>query len=149
MTRITAVWFLAATLAAPVIGAAQAPAATAPKEAPSPDGNAASTGSSLYPRYCATCHGVSARGDGPLAADLRVPVPDLTTLAARSGGKFPVERVRKIITNGEGLRGHGSADMPAWGDVFKKTSGLDGATPDQAIYNLTHYLWSLQRSAGK
>ena len=74
-----------------------------------------------------------------------MPVPDLTTIAARSGGKFPAERVQKIIASGENLRGHGSADMPAWGDVFKRTTGLDGATPDQAIRNLTHYLWSLQR----
>ena len=78
-----------------------------------------------------------------------MPVPDLTTIAARSGGKFPAERVQKIIASGENLRGHGSADMPAWGDVFKRTNGLDGATPDQAIRNLTHYLWSLQRDAGK
>ena len=36
-------------------------------------------------------------GNGPLASDLRVPVPDLTTVAARNGGKFPAERVQKII----------------------------------------------------
>jgi mono/diheme cytochrome c family protein len=152
MTKATVASYLVAILAAPVVPAAQAApqaaAAPAPKEAPKVDMNAASDGGALYPRYCATCHGASARGNGPLAADLRVPVPDLTTIAARSRGKFPVERVQKIITNGENLRGHGSADMPAWGDAFKRTSGLDGATPEQAIRNLTHYLWSLQRDAG-
>ena len=150
MTKATFASFLVAILAArvvPAVHAAPQAAAPAPKEAPKLDRNAASDGGSLYPRYCATCHGVSARGDGPLAADLRVPVPDLTTIAARSRGTFPVERVQKIITNGENLRGHGSADMPAWGDVFKRTTGIDGATPDQAIRNLTHYLWSLQRDA--
>ncbi len=151
MTKATLGSCLVAILAAPVIPAAfaapQAAAAPAPKEAPKLDDSAASSGGALYPRYCATCHGPSARGDGPLAHDLRVPVPDLTTIAARSGGKFPAERVQKIIASGENLRGHGSADMPAWGDVFKRTSGLDGATPDQAIRNLTHYLWSLQRGS--
>jgi mono/diheme cytochrome c family protein len=152
MTKATSAWWVAAILAASVTPAAlaapQAAAAPAPKQAPKLDLSAASSGGEIYPRYCATCHGVSARGNGPLAADLRVPVPDLTTIAARSGGKFPAERVQKIITNGENLRGHGSADMPAWGDAFKRASGLDGATPEQAIRNLTHYLWSLQRDAG-
>ena len=153
MTRTTLASCLVGILAAPVIPAAlaapQAAPAPPPKEAPKLDNNAASSGGALYPRYCATCHGASARGDGPLAHDLRVPVPDLTTIAARSGGKFPAERVQRIIANGENLRGHGSVDMPAWGDVFKRTTGLDGATPDQAIRNLTHYLWSLQRDASK
>lgn len=144
---------LVAILAVSAIPAAfpapQAPAAPAPKEAPKLDSNAASSGATPYQRFCAVCHGPSARGDGPLGSDLRVPVPDLTTIAARSGGKFPAERVQRIISSGENLRGHGSADMPAWGDVFKRTTGLDGATPDQAIRNLTHYLWSLQRAAVK
>jgi mono/diheme cytochrome c family protein len=153
MTKPTFAPCLVAILAASVIpkalAAPQAPAAPAPKEAPKLDANAASSGSTPYQRYCAVCHGLSARGNGPLASDLRTPVPDLTTIAARSGGKFPAERVQKIISSGENLRGHGSVDMPAWGDVFKRTTGLDGATPDQAIRNLTHYLWSLQRDAGK
>lgn len=153
MTKATLAPCLVALLAASVnpaaLAAPQAAAPPAPKEAPKLDADAASSGSTPYQRFCAVCHGPTAHGNGPLASDLRVPVPDLTTIAARNGGKFPAERVQKIITMGESLRGHGSADMPAWGDVFKKTTGLDGATPDQAIRNLTHYLWSLQRDAGK
>ena len=153
MTKATLAPCLAAILAASVIpgavAAPQAPAAPAPKEAPKLDSSAASSGATLYQRYCAVCHGPSARGNGPLATELRTPVPDLTTIAARSNGKFPAERVQKIISNGENLRGHGSVDMPAWGDAFKRTSGLEGATPEEAIRNLTHYLWSLQRDAGK
>jgi hypothetical protein len=53
--------------------------------------------------------------------------------------------VRRIIQSGEALRGHGTPDMPAWGDAFKRTEGTDARTPDEAIRNLTHYLWSLQR----
>jgi mono/diheme cytochrome c family protein len=147
MTKATLARCLVAMLAAPLVTAATA-AAQAPTE-PTLDPNAASSGGTPYQRFCAVCHGTQARGNGPLASDLRTPVPDLTTIAARSGGKFPAERVRKIITSGENLRGHGSADMPAWGDAFKRTTGLDGATPDQAIRNLTHYLWSLQRETAK
>jgi mono/diheme cytochrome c family protein len=109
------------------------------------DPDAAAKGAVVYVRYCVSCHGKDARGDGPLAADLRVAVPDMTTLAARSGGRFPEERVRRIIESGEVLRGHGTPDMPAWGDAFKKTEGTDARTPQEAIRSLTHYLWSLQR----
>ena len=109
------------------------------------DASAAAKGAVVYVRYCVSCHGKGARGDGPLAADLRVPVPDMTTLAARNGGSFPEERVRRIIESGEVLRGHGTPDMPAWGDAFKKTDGTDARTPEEAIRNLNHYLWSLQR----
>jgi hypothetical protein len=83
-----------------------------------------------------------------LAGDLTVPVPDLTTLASRSGA-FPLERVKRIITHGETLRGHGNADMPAWGDAFKKTQGIAAPTVDAAIRNLCHYIWSLQREPAK
>jgi mono/diheme cytochrome c family protein len=109
------------------------------------DASAAAKGAVVYVRYCVSCHGKGARGDGPLAADLRVPVPDMTTLAARNGGSFPEERVRRIIQSGEALRGHGTPDMPAWGDAFKRTEGTDARTPEEAIRNLTQYLWSLQR----
>jgi mono/diheme cytochrome c family protein len=110
-----------------------------------PDASAAAKGAVVYVRYCVSCHGKDARGDGPLAADLRVAVPDMTTLSARNGGRFPEERVRRIIESGEVLRGHGTADMPAWGDAFKKTEGTQASTPQEAIRNLTQYLWSLQR----
>jgi hypothetical protein len=105
------------------------------------DPAAARQGKTTYVRYCVSC-----RGDGPLARDLAVPVPDLTTLGARSGGTFPLERVKRIITQGELLRGHGNADMPAWGDAFKKTGGIAVPTIDAAISNLGHYIWSLQRA---
>ena len=114
-----------------------------------PDKAAAEKGAIVYVRYCVSCHGKAARGDGPLAADLRVPVPDITTLAARNGGRFPQQRVQHIVESGELLRGHGTPDMPAWGDAFKRTAGIDAATPEAAIRNVTHYIWSLQRTAGK
>src|SRR5690242_18510605 len=42
-----------------------------------------------YSVYCASCHGKSGRGDGPVAGDLKVAPPDLTRLAARNAGLFP------------------------------------------------------------
>lgn len=117
--------------------------------APKPDAAAAASGRTTYGRYCTSCHGTTARGDGPLANDLRVPVPDLTTLAARNGGQYPFERVVRIIGSGGELRGHGSRDMPAWGDAFKRTKGIAAPTADAAIRNLAQYIASLQRQPRK
>jgi mono/diheme cytochrome c family protein len=108
------------------------------------DPGAAGKGQLVFVRYCGSCHGKSASGDGPLSKDLRVSVPDLTRLAERNKGTFPQERVQKAIENGETLRGHGSSDMPAWGDVFKHARGLD-ESPEAEIRNLTEYLRSIQR----
>lgn len=112
-----------------------------------PDGASAAKGRVTYGRYCVSCHGPAAKGDGPLAGDLRVPVPDLTTLTQRSGGSYPYDRVVRVIQSGETVRGHGTPDMPAWGDVFKKTQGTGEATVAHAVRDLSHYLWTLQRPA--
>ena len=114
-----------------------------------PDPQAVAKGSIVYARYCVSCHGKTGRGDGPVARDLKVAVPDLTTLAARSSGRYPSDRVQRVIESGEPLRGHGTPDMPAWGDTFKRTEGIEASTPKEAIRNLTQYLWSLQRTAPK
>ena len=113
------------------------------------DPSSAAEGKLTYVRYCVSCHGKTGLGDGPLARDLRVPVPDLTTLAARSSGQFPYARVVRIIESGEEVRGHGTPDMPAWGDAFKKTQGTNAPTINAAVRNLAHYIWSLQRPAPK
>lgn len=122
-------------------------AAAPPARAAGPDMAAAARGKTTYVRYCVACHGPEGRGDGPLARDLAVAVPDLTT--AFKSETFPLDRVKRVISVGEPLRGHGSPDMPAWGDAFKKTAGIGAPTVDAAIHNLAHYLWSLQKPPAK
>jgi len=75
-------------------------------------------GSGTYRTYCSNCHGVAGHGDGYIADTLRVTPTDLTRLAARNGGVFPVERVWKVIDGREEVKSHGSREMPLWGDVF-------------------------------
>jgi mono/diheme cytochrome c family protein len=83
-------------------------------------------GSRLFQTHCASCHGLTARGGGPVASHLRPSPPDLTQFTRRNGGMFPRERVYRII-DGRDVSVHGSGDMPVWGDVFKTLPG--GASP--------------------
>ena len=62
---------------------------------------------------CAVCHGRDAKGAGPYAEQLKRTLPDLTLLARRNGGVFPVARIYATI-EGAGA-GHGTREMPVWG----------------------------------
>ena len=62
-------------------------------------------GKEIWERSCWQCHGKEARGDGPAAADLAVPVPDLRGNLAGSRQK---ELVDTIL--------HGRSAMPAFSE---------------------------------
>src|SRR5579864_4994022 len=57
-------------------------------------------GPDLYRAYCASCHGLDARGTGPAAASMKVKVPDLTLLAKNHRNEFPADYVRQVIQSG-------------------------------------------------
>ena len=102
-------------------------------------------GKVMYKDYCAACHGVGAKGDGPMAVMLKVPPPDLTTLANRHGGKFPYEYVSGVLRFGIGVTIlHGKADMPTWGPIFQYLDKNNEQAVQQRIKNLSDYLASLQ-----
>lgn len=107
------------------------------------DRGLALNGELLFRTYCGACHGKTAKGDGPLAKDLKVAPADLTKLSATNGGTFPFEMVMKTIDHGRNVRGHGSEDMPAWGAAFKTTTESSGDA-NKMMRELAHYLWSLQ-----
>jgi hypothetical protein len=107
------------------------------------------SGAELFDRFCASCHGGEARGDGPVAASLNVAVPDLTTIASRYG-EFPSMLIRDVI-DGRGIdkRAHGTRTMPVWGYEFWVEEGGDvnaqRAVRD-AINKLVEHLRSVQRN---
>jgi mono/diheme cytochrome c family protein len=109
-----------------------------------PDAAAAAKGQIIYVRYCASCHGVAGRGDGAIARDLRVPPTDLTRLAAKNRGRFPLDAVRQSIDGRKATAGHGSPDMPVWGEVFPRTAGTDSPNTESATWRIAQYLWSIQ-----
>jgi mono/diheme cytochrome c family protein len=109
-----------------------------------PDPDAAARGKVIYQRYCASCHGSEARGNGPLAADLRVPPSDLTRLAEKNHGPFPFDVVARSIDGRQTTRGHGTPDMPVWGEIFPRTAGTESPSTSSAVGRIAHYLWSIQ-----
>jgi len=109
-----------------------------------PDNISAANGPAMFRAYCAVCHGSNAEGGGPAADALKKRPADLTQLSRKNAGKFPLQRVERVIQGSDNTVGaHGSRDMPVWGPVFR-TLG-DDATVQLRIGNLTNYLESLQR----
>jgi len=78
-------------------------------------------GKDLFVAYCASCHGMAGRGDGPVGPALKKKIPDLATLAARRGGKFPGAELEKMIMGETASQAaHGNREMPVWGPVFRR-----------------------------
>jgi mono/diheme cytochrome c family protein len=117
---------------------------------PTPTHLASISGAEMYEQLCASCHGVAGRGDGPVAPLIKVGVPDLTRIAARDGGGFPTEDVRRIIDGRNDRRAHGPRDMPVWGwQLYDERTHDDAqarARTDALIDRLVDYLISIQRS---
>lgn len=82
-------------------------------------------GRDLYMASCASCHGATARGDGPMAPQLVKPPSDLTALSRRNGGVFPSQRLWETIDGRWSTETgpHGARTMPIWGDVFRAQAG--------------------------
>jgi len=132
--------FIAGVFVAGVVGAPQSPspAKTQSWLAPSMDGR------DTYRFYCASCHGLEGKGDGPIAAALRTRPSDLTRLAVRNAGTFPGPRVKTFVTNGAGTPpSHGTRDMPVWGPTFRSFESSDQQV-EIRIANVIRYLESIQ-----
>jgi mono/diheme cytochrome c family protein len=110
--------------------------------------HAATSGEDLYRRFCASCHGSEGRGDGPVAASLRVEVPDLTRTASRARGADQRDRIIRIIDGRYIIAAHGTRIMPVWGEDLAR---LEIGNPDaersaQTIMaRLADYVVSLQK----
>ena len=76
-------------------------------------------GKQMYLRYCGSCHGVTGGGDGPVSRDLKVKMPDLTTLAKKNRGVYRLDDVMATIDGRRLVRAHGDRDMPVWGEKFR------------------------------
>jgi mono/diheme cytochrome c family protein len=101
-------------------------------------------GPELYRTYCASCHGLDAKGNGPMAPLLKVRPGDLTRIAIRNRGVFPIMEVQKIISGEKQPNsGHGSREMPVWGPIFSQVT-RDVDLGRVRIDNLSRYLRDIQ-----
>lgn len=102
-----------------------------------------------FQNYCAVCHGVDGRGNGIMRKFLTVSPADLTLLRKKNGDSFPFWQVYRTIDGREEVRGHGSREMPVWGDRFRsQAGGNDTGSRAQAagrLLGLVFYLQHIQQ----
>ena len=104
----------------------------------------AASGQEMYMAYCASCHGQDAKGNGPASPALKTAPTDLTTMAVRNNGKYPLERMAGILRGEVELTSHGSKDMPVWGPVLASVSPTGKGETTLRINNITEHIESLQ-----
>jgi mono/diheme cytochrome c family protein len=76
-------------------------------------------GEAIFQVYCSPCHGRDARGEGPVAPDLKTIPPSLREIAKRRGGSFDESQVAAYIDGRNMPRVHGTPEMPVWGSLFR------------------------------
>lgn len=75
-----------------------------------------------FEENCAVCHGSDLRSGAYVDFLTRTP-PDLTQLASRNGGVFPLERVYRVIDGRQSVAAHGPKEMPIWGRDYQIKAG--------------------------
>lgn len=102
-----------------------------------------------YRLSCASCHGIEGKGDGPVAQYLKIAPADLTQISKNNGGDFPFIRVMEVIDGRGVVAGHGTRDMPVWGDRFTMASDKEGFERDLAararVLELMFFVLSIQQ----
>ena len=101
-------------------------------------------GRRIYLHYCASCHGQTGEGNGPLAPSLTTPPANLRRLSEKYGYPLPEDQLARFIDGREAVKAHGPRDMPVWGKRFYP--GADGSEQEikDAISKLVKYLQSIQ-----
>src|SRR5579863_2583538 len=84
------------------------------------DRTSPSDGKQMYTSYCAPCHGIDGKGNGPAAQALKAQPVDLTVLARNNHGKYPDAHVNSVLHFGSEIPSHGNSQMPIWGPILGK-----------------------------
>lgn len=105
----------------------------------------APSGRDIYMNRCSACHGEDGKGNGPAVGALKIAPADLTLLAQRNAGTFPVERVKNIVGQWVEISAHGSREMPIWGDLFLPKTASQEQAANERFNLLATYLKSIQQ----
>jgi len=109
----------------------------------------AAAGAELFQLHCATCHGATAEGNGPMAAILTLQPADLTALASGNDDVFPVRRAVARIEGTDPLVAHGSP-MPIYAPLFGawkvriRDENGDNLPTSRPVRDLVDYLTTIQ-----
>ena len=109
--------------------------------------DAVNPGKQMYLRYCSACHGPGGKGDGVVSQLMRPQPTDLTQLAKNADGKYPFNRVMRVIDGKDTVRAHGDPDMPVWGELL---ADEEGHTPQRntvvrgKVVQITQFVETLQ-----
>jgi mono/diheme cytochrome c family protein len=95
----------------------------------------ADVGKIEYQSSCASCHGLDAKGDGPMSKELKKRPADLTVLAKKNNGVFPLNSVYRIIDGRDAIASHGTREMPVWGYRFVPPQHFDLKLADDYVYS--------------
>ncbi|MGC1678477.1 MAG: c-type cytochrome [Candidatus Binataceae bacterium] len=109
-------------------------------------------GRAIYQQYCASCHGLTGEGDGPMARVLNSPPANLRLLSERYGNPLPEKAIAQYIDGRVDVKAHGPRDMPVWGKRFYPTAKGSESEIKAMISDLAAYLQSIQigpRSASR
>ena len=123
--------------------------ATPPGTALAQQEEIAAVGQQEFRHACAVCHGLGGKGESVMTTLnlLTVRPTDLTQLSKKHQGQFPFWRVYQIIDGREEVKGHGTRDMPIWGEVFRQSEGGQRVDETYAIGRLlalVYYIQSIQ-----
>ncbi len=91
-------------------------------------------GKAEYQSGCAPCHGIDAKGNGPVSKELKTRPSDLAVLAKKNNGVFPVNAIYQIIDGRGSIPSHGTREMPIWGWRFVPSEHFNLKGADDYIY---------------
>jgi mono/diheme cytochrome c family protein len=109
------------------------------------------SGGDEYRKFCAQCHGLSGKGDGPVASELKTPPGDLTQLSKKNNGTFPYQQVYDTISGKNVIKSHGTREMPAYSLELALPRHPGGTVRrseyqvDLEIKRITDYIKSIQQ----
>ena len=112
---------------------------------------AAQSGIRDYQNYCAECHGLHGKGDGPsrLTIPMNPPPNDLTLMAKKNGGTFPFDEVVDSIDGRKNIPSHARLQMPFWGTTLqqpgKEFTPESDAEVKKRIESMAQYVESIQQ----